>query len=193
LIGEDIESNTFPYILTRPIPRSAWVLGKFAGYWLGVSLLLGGSMLLMFLVCTRLAEFPLDGTSIALFAKFLGALVMAVGAYGALCLLLGAVSKRPIIWGIALVFFWQRIALTLPGYVDFLTIDKYVSAIMPKVEGLPSVLEMLAESVGVGRLLVEVGPTTAFVALTGIMAAFVALTAQATRWREYSSAISADT
>ncbi len=193
LVGEDIESNTFPYILTRPIPRSAWILGKFMGYWLGVSALLGVSLTLTFVISTQLADFSLDSESMTMLAKYLGAMVMGLGAYGALSLFLGAFMKRPIIWGIVLVFFWQRIALALPGYVDFLTIDKYVTAIMPEVEGMPSVLEMAAQALGVGKLIVEVQPIPAFFTLIGIMAGFVALAAYVVRGREYTAAHAAGT
>lgn len=193
LIGEDVESNTLPYILTRPIPRTAWVLGKFVGYTIGVSALLGGSMLLVFLACTRLSNFPLDAAALRLFGGFFAALVMAIGAYGALSLLFGALFKRPIIWGVAFVFFWQRIALTLPGYVDFLTIEKYVSAIMPEVEGMQSLLQMAAQALGVGKLIAEVGPATSYLVLCGMMIAFIALTAYVVRQREYTSAVAADT
>ena len=32
LVGQDVESHTIPYILTRPLPRSAWVIGRFIAY-----------------------------------------------------------------------------------------------------------------------------------------------------------------
>ena len=53
LIGEDLESGTFPYVLTRPIPRSAWVLGKFIGYWVGVTAMLVSSMFLTYVASTK--------------------------------------------------------------------------------------------------------------------------------------------
>lgn len=193
LIGEDIESNTFPYIFTRPIPRSAWVLGKFAGFWVGVSAILGASMLLSFFISTRLAEFPITFENILFFGKFFGAMTLAIAAYGGLSLFLGAAMKRPVIWGIGLIFFWQRIALMIPGYLDYFTIDKYVSAVMPEVEGLQSVIEMAAQAMGATELLGNVGPLTSIFALLGIAAAFVALAAVITRSREYTSAIATDT
>src|SRR5512145_3265697 len=45
LVGEEVESQTVSYILTRPIPRSAWVVGKFAAYVAVCSGLVGASII----------------------------------------------------------------------------------------------------------------------------------------------------
>lgn len=188
LIGEDIEANTFTYVLTRPIPRSAWALGKFLGYVAGTSILLGASMFLLFILSTLLKDFSLSGANILLLLKFYWALVMALGAYGAIALMLGALVKRPMIAGMVLFFGWQSIALTLPGYTNYVTVSKYVSAIMPKVIGKPTVFETFVESMGVQDIVKQVSPTASAIILLGIMAAFIGATAYVTRWREYTTA-----
>lgn len=188
LIGEDVESNTFIYVLTRPIPRSAWVIGKFLGYWAGASIMLVGSLALTFLVCTGLHEFPINGANLRLFAEFAFPVIMGLGGYGAVTLFLGAVTKRPMIWGIFLFFLWQRVALMLPGYVDFFTVEKYVSALLPEVAGMPTLIEMAVRALGVERMLLEVTPLQGALTLVGIMTVFLALSTWAVRTREYTAA-----
>lgn len=188
LIGEDVEANTFTYMLTRPIPRSAWALGKFLGYVIGTTCLLGVSMLMLFGLACFLEDFSVTGKNVGLLFKFYWALMLAMGAYGAVGLLLGALAKRPMIIGMVLFFGWQKLALALPGYTNYMTISKYVSAVMPKIDEMPTVFERLIERMGVQELITEVSPTASVVILICIMAVFILLTAWVTRWREYTTA-----
>ncbi len=191
LIGEDVENQTFPYLFTRPIPRSAWVLGRFLGYVVGTSGMLVGSMALAFLACTRLSTFPLDADALVLFGRFAGASLMSLAGYGALCMFLGALVRHPVVIGILFMFLWQRLAVMVAGYIDFLTIEKYVSAMLPKREGLEDTWHSLITSLGVELLIIDIGPWVATAALFGISAAFVSLTAFVVVNREYSAARSA--
>ncbi len=191
LIGEDIEAQTFAYILTRPIPRSAWVAGKFLGYWLGASALLAAALGGAYLASTALSNFAIDSHTLGLWARFAGVGSLSLGAYGALGLMLGALVKRPMIWGLLLIFGWQRFALLLPGYADAMTIDKYVLALLPESQRLPSLRESIAEVTGLAKLYVPVSPWEAFFTLLAIIAGFVALTALTVYRREYTAAQSA--
>ncbi len=191
LIGEDVENQTFPYLFTRPIPRSAWVLGRFLGYVIGTSAMLAGSMAVTFLACTQLSKFPLDGGTLALFGQFAGATLMSLAGYGAVCMFLGALVRHPVVIGILFMFLWQRLAVMVAGYVDFLTVEKYVSAMLPRREGLEDAWHRLISSLGVEPLVVDVGPWPAAFALAGISAGFVFLTAYVVVNREYSAARSA--
>jgi len=56
---------------------------------------------------------------------------MALLAYEALCLMLGAWLRRPMVAGAILLYGWQRAARVLPGYMDYLTIEKYLRALLP--------------------------------------------------------------
>ena len=188
LIGEDVESETFPYILTRPIPRSAWILGKFCGYMIGVPALLLTSMAITFAVSTRLSNFPFSMENLGILATHSGVLVLALAGYGGVALLLGASVKRPMILGLILFFLWQRFALALPGRVDFLTIDKYLSALLPETEGLPSLRQFLIEVAGIQKLDVPLGSIGALITLVGIAGVSVALTGLVVQRREYFSA-----
>ena len=53
LVGEDVETHTIHYVLTRPVPRSAWVVGKFLGYCALTLLILVPSLALTFAAWER--------------------------------------------------------------------------------------------------------------------------------------------
>lgn len=131
LIGEDIESQTIPYILSRPVPRSAWIAGRFLAYLAVTSLLMFAVLTISFVSCSILEiSFPSMDTFLALL-RYEGVAVMSLMGYGAICMLLGAIVRRPIIVGILLIFLWQRFAMWAPGITDFFTIEKYVNALLP--------------------------------------------------------------
>lgn len=131
LIGEDIESQTIPYILSRPVPRSAWIAGRFLAYLAVTSLLMFAVLTISFVSCSILEiSFPSMHTFLALL-RYEGVAVMSLMGYGAICMLLGAIVRRPIIVGILLIFLWQRFAMWAPGITDFFTIEKYVNALLP--------------------------------------------------------------
>ncbi len=46
LIGQEVEGQTIPYVLVRPIPRLAWVLGRFLAYGVVTTGILAVSILL---------------------------------------------------------------------------------------------------------------------------------------------------
>ncbi|MEK7795050.1 MAG: ABC transporter permease [Candidatus Hydrogenedentota bacterium] len=191
LIGEDVETNTFSYLLTRPVPRSAWVLGKFTGFFLGGTAMMGASLAMYFLLCTRLADFPLGASSIKTYLLYLAPMSLAIGGYGALYMIFGALFKHPIIWGLIYTYIWQRAAIILPGYVDFTTIEKYVSAVTPVDAKMPNLFEVLVERTGVSKFIIEIGPYTAAATLIGFMIAAPLITAYITRHREYTTATAA--
>lgn len=193
LVGEDVESNTFPYILTRPIPRSAWVLGRFVGFLAGIWCLMAASILLTYLISTRLDDFDITRDSLTLLGRFGGVMALSLAAYGAISLLLGALFKHPIIIGIVVFYGWQRLAAILPGYLDLFTVEKYVSVLLPEVRGIRSAWERLLETLQIAELKVDVGPWTSVLALLGITAVFVALGAYTVRQREYTAAQAAGT
>ena len=186
LIGEDIESQTIPYILSRPIPRSAWIWGRFLAYWAVCSLLMLLALTVTFVSCSILEiSFPsLD--SLLLLLHYEGAAVMSLLGYGAICMLLGALVRRPFIVGILLIFLWQRLAMFAPGVTDFLTIEKYVIALLPG--GGSSVISLLeANAFEVIKTGLPISAPAAVVALLVIAALCVAGTTQAVLNKEYTT------
>jgi ABC-type transport system involved in multi-copper enzyme maturation permease subunit len=129
LIADEIEDRTITYLFTRPVPRGAVLLGKYAAY-----LVCTGAVVLPAVVIVWLLIGPIGAT---LGDSFLDLpkdlLVMGTGlaAYGALFALVGAVLKRPLIMGLLFVFGWEWLALAMPGYLKRLTVAFYVEGLVP--------------------------------------------------------------
>ena len=131
LVGEDVESQTISYLLTRPLPRSALLLGKFGAYLVIAGVMLLVSVGLTYGACTPLGGLDMDAESLKLLFHYVGICLLAITGYGALCTFLGAIFKRPVVIGVLFLFGWQRIANIIPGLVDFLTIEKYLTTLLP--------------------------------------------------------------
>jgi hypothetical protein len=188
LIGEDVESQTIPYLLTRPVPRSALILGRFVALLAIAAGLIVPGVFLTFAASTALGNFGFSAANLRLMLHYDGALLMGLLGYGAFCMWLGAFFKRPIIIGVMALFFWQRLALYVPGLVDFFTIEKYVVALLPplaEAREAPVLRTALAEY---QKKMFLVSATKSAIALLCITIALIFLTVLVVRWREYSQA-----
>ncbi|MCF6285580.1 MAG: ABC transporter permease [Candidatus Hydrogenedentes bacterium] len=186
IIGEDVESRTIPLMLTRPMPRSAWVLGRFGSYLLVSATLLGTSIFLTFAASTALADLNFNRDGLEKLGTYEFAMVMALLANGALALFLGAVTKRPIVIGLFFLYGWQRLATFVPGVVDFLTIMKYTNELLPL--GIDSGDEAVREELlAFKKQLYYVGAGKAALMLILITATLLALSVAVVRIREYAT------
>jgi ABC-type Na+ efflux pump permease subunit len=188
LIGEDVESETIPYLLTRPMPRSAWVVGKYLAFLVVSAALLVSSILLCFCACIALGGLSISASSVKLLLHYEGVAVMALMGYGAVCLFLGALFKRPVIVGVVVLFAWQRLAMAIPGLIDFFTIEKYVRAMLPKLATERENIVIKTALMEFEKKVFMVGAAKAAAMLVIIPLVLLALTTLVVRWREYSSA-----
>ncbi|MBW7865492.1 MAG: ABC transporter permease subunit [Candidatus Hydrogenedens sp.] len=188
LVAEDIEMQTMPYILTRPIQRSAWVLGRFFAY-LGVSFaILGLSSVMTFAASSTLAKLTLTNPEdLRLLLHYLGVMLVALAAYGGLAVFLGAFTRRPIVYGVLLLYGWQRIATLIPGVVDFMTIKKFVDALFPVLATQRNVVEVQTALGAFQKQVFMVSATKALATLLIVTVAFLAASIIAVRRREYAS------
>jgi len=186
IIGEDVESRTIPLMLTRPMPRSAWVLGRFAAYVLVTTAILGTSLFLTFAASTALADLSFDRDGLEKLLTYEFAMLLALLANGALALFLGAVTKRPIVIGVLFLYGWQRLATTVPGVVDFLTIMKYTNELLPVlVEATDQAVREELLAFKKREYLVGAGKAAAM--LCAITAVLLGLSVAVVRFREYAT------
>jgi len=186
-VGEDVESNTLVYTLTRPTPRSAWVLGRFLAYYVVTSMLLTASIALTFVASTALPGIGINVSDVLLMLHYCGVALMAVMAYGALALLLGAATKRPIVYGVLLLYGWQGLASAVPGLVDFLTIKKYTDALLPVLATQRQSFSLETELGTFQKQAFLVDGVSALATLFGVTVVFLAYAIYTVRNREYAS------
>lgn len=156
LVADEVEGKTLTYLLTRPVPRAAVLLGKFAAYLATAFSIALPATVGCFLVLATGAGGPGLAASAADLLRDLGAVALTLAAYGALFALMGVVFRRPVIPGLLFLFGWELTA-NLPGYMPRLTLTAYLRSLVhyhPPQEGLfPVAAETLPWTTCVGTLL----------------------------------------
>jgi ABC-2 type transport system permease protein len=158
LIADEVEDKTITYLFTRPIPRSAVLLGKFLAYLACTVLLVLPSVVLVFFLIV-----PIGGTSIGpsfpALVKDLGMLAVGLAAYGAVFALVGTRLKRPLVAGLVFAFGWEPAVLLFPGYLKRLTVAYYMQALvvhdMPQDSAVSLLMQVFREVPGVLTSLVS--------------------------------------
>ena len=179
LIADEVEDKTITYLFTRPISRSAVLIGKYLAYLASTVLIVLPSVMLVYFLVV-----PVGGASIAAtFPNLLrDLLLLAVGlaVYGALFAAVGAWVKRPVLIGLFFAFGWENFALALPGYLKRFTIAFYTQGLVPHTmpqENLLSILQSFFRE--------SVGPVQGVLTLVAIAVVSLALAARAVERREY--------
>ena len=130
LIADEIDDKTITYLFTRPIPRAAVLLGKYAAYLVCTALIVLPSVVVVYFLIV-----PIRGGSIGAafpsLAADLGMLVVGLASYGAVFGLVGARLKRPLVIGLVFAFGWEPGVLLFPGYLKRLTVAYYLQALVP--------------------------------------------------------------
>jgi ABC-2 type transport system permease protein len=148
LIADEVDDKTITYLFTRPIPRSAVLLGKYLAFLVCTVLLVLPSVMLVFFLVV-----PTGGSSIAeafpsLLADF-GMLIAGLASYGAVFALVGTRLKRPLVLGLVYAFGWEPAVLLFPGYLKRLTVAYYLQALvtheMPQDSAVSMVLQLFHE------------------------------------------------
>jgi ABC-type transport system involved in multi-copper enzyme maturation permease subunit len=148
LIADEVDDKTITYLFTRPIPRSAVLLGKYFAYVVCTTLLVLPSVMIVFFLIV-----PTGGGSIAqAFPSLLVDLAMlgtALMSYGAVFALVGTRLKRPLIVGLVFAFGWEPAVLLFPGYLKRLTVAYYLQALatheMPQDSAVSMLMQVFRE------------------------------------------------
>jgi ABC-2 type transport system permease protein len=179
LIADEVEDKTITYLFTRPIPRSAVLLGKFFAYLVCTVLLVTPSVVLVFFLVV-----PIGGGSIGAafpaLLKDLGMIVLGLASYGSVFALVGTRLKRPLVAGLVFAFGWEPAVMFFPGYLKRLTVGYYMQALvthqMPQDSALSLLMQVFRDVPGV---------LTSLVCLIAIITSTLWLAGRAVEEREY--------
>lgn len=180
--SEEVENRTLSYLLTRPLPKPAIVLGKYAAYSALIAVLVAVSLAVSFFVlnAARLREPGLYAT----FLRYLGVLALGVLAYMAFFTFLGVLLKRAIILGLVFGFGWENVIQYFPGSTQKFSIVHYLKSLLPY---RPAPIGA-GGGRGVALLLFRLEPTkplAAVLILAALTAALLALAGWLFRIKEY--------
>ncbi len=129
LIREEIEDNTLPYLLTRPISKPTLAVSKYAGYLAAALVLLLPPVVVSYAVTEAYAGVGL-GADLDVLGGFLAVTALATAAYGAFFLFLSVVLRKPLFVGLLFGFVWESIVGSLPGSVPKLSLIYYLKSVL---------------------------------------------------------------
>jgi ABC-2 type transport system permease protein len=128
LIADEVEEKTITYLFTRPIRRSAVVIGKYLAYLAATASVLLPTMVIVYFLVVAFRDVP---STFAALVKDVGILAIGLATYGALFTLAGVALNKPLVVGLLFVFGWEQIALVMPGSVERLTIAYHLQELIP--------------------------------------------------------------
>ena len=179
LMADEIEDKTITYLFTRPIPRSAVLIGKYLAYLASTVLIVLPSVMLVYFLVV-----PIGGGSIAStfpnLIRDLVLLALGLAVYGAVFAAVGAWIKRPVLFGLFFAFGWENVAMLMPGYLKRFTVAFYTQSLVPHAMPTDSLLTIL-QSV----FKESVSALEAVVTLLVVLAVALALATRAVERREY--------
>jgi ABC-2 type transport system permease protein len=145
LIADEVEGRTLTYLLTRPLTRQSIFAGKFAAYLATTFTLALPAAVVTFFVLMTAPGAPGLGAAATDLLRDLGAMLLALVAYGALFGLLGVLLKRPVIPGLLFLYGWELLA-NLPGYLPRFTLTAWLRSLIrhrPAEEGIAGLFQQV--------------------------------------------------
>lgn len=126
---EDLEAGTWAYLVTRPVPRTAIVIGKYLASLLLVGIIIGTGLVVSFIILNfeSLARISLYG----FLFKDIGVLGLGLLAYTSFFAFLGAAVRRSVFFGLVFSFGWENVIQYFPGSTQRLAIIHYIKSIIP--------------------------------------------------------------
>jgi ABC-type transport system involved in multi-copper enzyme maturation permease subunit len=165
LLREEIEDNTLPYYLVRPISKPALAGYKYLGYLAATLVLLIPPLVAAYAITQAYAGSPFTA-DLDVLSGFLAATILGGAAYGAFFELLSVLIRRPLAVGLLFGFVWESIVGMIPGDVPRLSIIHY----------LRSILKGMIPIGPLSGYRTDVKPTTASAILVGVAATALFLT-----------------
>jgi ABC-type transport system involved in multi-copper enzyme maturation permease subunit len=129
LIADEVDDKTITYLFTRPIPRSAVLVGKFLAYLVCTVCVVLPSVVLVWIVII-----PMGGSLGEGFpdlVKDLGILAVGLAVYGAVFAFVGSAVKRPLLISLFFVIGWENAVMAFPGYLKRFTVAYYLQGLVP--------------------------------------------------------------
>lgn len=127
-LSAEIEGRTIVYLLTRPMPRWRLLLMKLIGAWIGITVTVLLSVLLLGLAVYGTK--PEWGRIVSdLRIVPIGAL-----AYSSLFLFFATLIPRPLIWALLYGFGWETIATFFPSGFARISILAYIRTLAPHLK-----------------------------------------------------------
>jgi len=129
ICSEELEGKTLTYLTTRPVPKSAIVLGKYMAYSLLIifMVMIGVTLSFVILNMNRL----LDLSIYPILLRDLGVLIIGMICYTAFFTFIGTFLKKSVLFGLLFSFGWENVIQYFPGTTQKFTIVHYLKSLIP--------------------------------------------------------------
>ena len=165
LIREEIEDNTLPYLLTRPISKPAVVLYKYLGYLIAVLVLLVPPIILAYAVTEAYQGNGLTA-NLDILGGFLVTTLIGSAAYGAVFLFISVLVRKPLAVGLLFGFVWESIVGSIPGDVPKLSVVHYLKSVLKGMIAIGPMTTYQSDISAGTAVLLLVGLSVAMIVLT---------------------------
>lgn len=129
ICSEELENRTLTYLTTRPLPKSAVVIGKFAAYSVLTCAMTAIGIVLAFIILNLDNLNHWEGYSILL--RDVGVLWLGLLCYTAFFTFIGSFLKRSIMFGLIFCFGWENMIQYFPGSTQKFAIVHYLKSLLP--------------------------------------------------------------
>lgn len=126
---EELEGKTLTYLTTRPVPKPAVILGKYAAYCVLIVLMMTVGVVLSFIILNldSLGDFSLY----KILLRDLGVLSLGLVCYASFFTFLGTFLKKSIMVGLIFGFGWENVVQYFPGSTQKFTVAHYLKSLLP--------------------------------------------------------------
>jgi len=137
-LGEEIEAKTIPYLLVRPVPRSALLLGRWLAGAFNAGVLLSAAFAVAYVATVGQMGWKALRVDLPVFGFALAALWLSLTAYTSFFVLLSILVRWPLLIGLALLFLWEEFAAKMPGTMAHFTLLHHVYSLLAHWTGEPT-------------------------------------------------------
>lgn len=171
ICSEEVEGKTLTYLTTRPLPKPAIILGKYAASALFLILMVATSVVAAFIILHIDQLF--DAAAWLAMLRGLGVLALGLACYLAFFTMIGTFLKKSILFGLFFCFGWESVVQYFPGTTQKFTIMHYLKSLLPAVslggEKLSFLVFRLEPSSAAASITTLLVLTAVFLALAGLI------------------------
>lgn len=137
---EELEGKTLPYLFSRPVPKPAFIIGKYSAYTFLVIIMVVLSLVFSFIIMN--IESLKDISIYKVLFRDMAVLCLGIICYTALFTFAGTFIKKSIFFGLLFCFGWENVIQYFPGSTQRFAIIHYLKSLLPPVsqKGFPFLL-----------------------------------------------------
>jgi ABC-2 type transport system permease protein len=127
--SEEVEGKTLTYLTTRPVSKSALIVGKYAAYTSLIIIMTSSGVILSFFILNL--NDLLDFSLYKILLRDVVVLSLGLMCYAAFFTFIGTIMKKSILFGLIFSFGWENVIQYFPGSTQRFAIVHYLKSLLP--------------------------------------------------------------